>query len=49
MTYRFLLDGPSGLGLLDAAPRGDGERDIEGDLGILTCWSLYQWPMLGVG
>jgi hypothetical protein len=46
ITYRFLLDGPSGLGLLDADPRGYGERDTEGDLGMLTCWSLYQWTML---
>jgi hypothetical protein len=41
-TYRFLLEGPSGLELLDAARRGDGERDTEGERGIMTCRSLYR-------
>lgn len=36
-TYRFLLDGPSGLTLLDAARRGEGERETEGERGILIC------------
>lgn len=35
-TYRFLLEGPSGLELLDAARRGEGDLDTDGERGMLA-------------
>lgn len=42
-AYRFLFGGPSGLSLRDAARRGEGERDADGERGIVSVSQSVTW------